>query len=100
MLRRRWPALASIGCRSTPGDPLTSLAQFQAVVPYTVSPVLRPASNDPVLIKRFLDIGAQTLLIPYVQSAEEAREAIAAIRYAPDAQGIFHVGRPNRLDRR
>jgi hypothetical protein len=48
----------------SPGDPLTVLAQLQAVAPYPVSPVVRPASNDPVLIKRFLDIGAQTRLIP------------------------------------
>ena len=36
-----------------------------------------------MLIKRFLDVGAQTLLIPYVQNAEEARAAVAAIRYPP-----------------
>jgi hypothetical protein len=44
----------------SPSDPLTVLAQLQAVAPYPVSPVVRPASNDRVLIKRFLDIGAQT----------------------------------------
>src|SRR4029450_4871594 len=55
----------------SPSDPLTVLTQLQAVAPYDVSPVVRPASNDTVLIKRFLDMGTQTLLIPYVQSAEE-----------------------------
>src|SRR5918998_4635717 len=68
----------------SPGDPLTVLAQLQAVAPYEVSPIVRPASNDTVLIKRFLDIGAQTLLIPYVQNAEEARSAVAAMRYPPE----------------
>ena len=57
----------------SPGDPLTVLAQLQAVAPYPVSAVVRPASNDAVLIKRLLDFGAQTLLIPYVQNADEAR---------------------------
>src|SRR5687767_10015539 len=51
----------------SPADPLTVLPQLQAVAPYPVSPLVRPAANDTVLIKRFLDIGAQTLLIPYVQ---------------------------------
>lgn len=67
----------------SPGDPLTVLPQLQAMAPYPVSAVVRPASNDPVLIKRLLDFGAQTLLIPYVQDAEQARAAVAAIRYPP-----------------
>jgi hypothetical protein len=78
----------------SPGDPLTVLAQLQAVAPYPVSPVVRPASNDPVLIKRFLDIGAQTRLIPYVQSAEEARKALDAS--APHLRG---AGLPPRFVR-
>jgi len=45
--------------------------------------VVRPAWNDTVMIKRFLDIGAQSLLLPFVQNAEEARTAVNAIRYAP-----------------
>lgn len=48
-----------------------------------VSAVVRPAVNDPVLIKRVLDMGAQTLLLPYVQSAAEARAAVEAMRYGP-----------------
>jgi len=54
----------------SPNDPLTILPQLQAVASYDTSTVVRPASNDTVLIKRFLDIGAQTLLIPYVQSRQ------------------------------
>src|SRR6202453_4440760 len=67
----------------SPGDPLTVLPQLQAVAAYPVSPVVRPASNDAVLIKRFLDIGAQTLLIPYVQNVAEAKAAGAPMRYPP-----------------
>ena len=52
--------------------------------------VVRPAWNDLVLIKRYLDIGAQTLLLPFVQNADEARAAVAAMRYAP--RGIRGMG--------
>ena len=84
----------------SPGDPLTVLAQLQAVAPYDVSAAVRPASNDTVLIKRFLDLGAQTLLIPYVQSAEEARYAVAATRYPPEGvRGVSAVTRATRFGR-
>lgn len=59
------------------------LGMLQAMAPYPVSPVVRPQSQDPVLIKRLLDFGAQTLMIPYVQSAAEAKALVAAMRYAP-----------------
>ncbi|GAU80170.1 aldolase/citrate lyase family protein [Bosea sp. BIWAKO-01] len=84
----------------SPGDPLTALAQLQAVAPYPVSAVVRPASNDAVLIKRFLDFGAQTLLIPYVQNAEEAKAAVAAMRYPPAGiRGVSGVTRATRFGR-
>jgi 4-hydroxy-2-oxoheptanedioate aldolase len=84
----------------SPGDPLTVLPQLQAIAAYPVSAVVRPASNDAVLIKRFLDIGAQTLLIPYVQSAEEARVAVAAMRYPPQGlRGVSAVTRATRFGR-
>ena len=60
-----------------------TLGMLQAMAPYPVSPVVRPQSQDPVLIKRLLDFGVQTLMIPYVQSAAEARALVAAMRYAP-----------------
>lgn len=60
-----------------------TLAMMQAMAPYRTQAVVRPAANDPVLIKRVLDLGAQTLLLPYIQNADEARAAVAAIRYAP-----------------
>ena len=58
------------------------------------SAVVRPAWNDPVLIKRYLDIGVQTLLLPFVQSADEARAAVRAMRYAPE--GIRGMGGSTR----
>lgn len=84
----------------SPGDPLTVLTQLQAVAPYPVAAVVRPAANDPVLIKRFLDIGAQSLLIPMVNSAEEARAAVAATRYPPNGiRGVSGLTRATRFGR-
>ncbi|MEV0642202.1 aldolase/citrate lyase family protein [Streptomyces sp. NPDC050619] len=64
-------------------DIATVLSQLQAVAPYRCAPVVRPPVNDPAVIKRLLDVGAQSLLIPQVESAEEARAAVDATRYAP-----------------
>ncbi|WP_110687875.1 HpcH/HpaI aldolase family protein [Salinicola aestuarinus] len=66
------------------------LAQLQAVAPYPCAPVVRAVSQDPALIKRLLDIGAQTLMIPMVDNAEQAARLVAATRYPP--QGIRGVG--------
>lgn len=57
--------------------------QLQAMASGRAHPVVRPPWNDMVAIKRYLDIGVQTLLIPYVQNAEEARSAVASTRYPP-----------------
>jgi 4-hydroxy-2-oxoheptanedioate aldolase len=67
---------------------------LQALAPYPVAYAVRPASNDTVLIKRLLDIGAQTLIIPYVQNADQARAAVRAMRYAP--RGIRGIGGTTR----
>jgi 4-hydroxy-2-oxoheptanedioate aldolase len=76
------------------------LSQLQAVAPYDVSPVVRPETNDPVLIKRFLDIGAQTLLLPYVQSAAEAHRAVLSMRYPPEGiRGVSGLTRATRFGR-
>ena len=48
--------------------------------------VVRPPWNDPVLIKRVLDIGAQTILLPFVQNRAEAEAAVASVRYPPDGR--------------
>lgn len=74
--------------------------QLQAAAAYPVSAVVRSAGSDTVLIKRFLDIGAQTLLVPYVQSAEEARRAVAAMRYPPEGvRGVSGLTRAGRFGR-
>ncbi|MEV6967408.1 aldolase/citrate lyase family protein [Hamadaea sp. NPDC051192] len=66
------------------------LAQLQAVAAYPVCPVVRTASADPTLIKQVLDLGAQTILVPMVSSADEARAVAAAALYPP--RGLRGVG--------
>src|SRR2546426_10841056 len=59
------------------------LSQLQAMVGGTAAAVVRPAWNDLVLIKRLLDVGSQNLLVPYVQTVQEARAAVAAVGFSP-----------------
>ncbi len=58
-------------------------SQLQAIARGPTHPIVRPTWNDTVTIKRLLDIGVQTLLIPFVENADEARAAVAATRYPP-----------------
>ncbi len=75
-----------------------TLAMMQAMAPYPVSPVVRPAANDAVLIKRLLDLGAQTLVVPYVQNAAEAQAAVTAMRYPPRGiRGVAGLTRAGRF---
>jgi 4-hydroxy-2-oxoheptanedioate aldolase len=66
-----------------PNDIQSLLAQLQAMRGGTAEPVFRVPWNDAVTIKRALDVGARSLLVPFVQNAEEARKAVAAARYPP-----------------
>jgi 4-hydroxy-2-oxoheptanedioate aldolase len=76
------------------------LGQLQAVARGAATPIIRPAWNDAVLAKRALDIGAQTLLFPYVQNAEEARRAVASMRYPPEGiRGVSVASRASRFGR-
>lgn len=68
----------------------STLAQLYAMSAYPVAPLVRPASGDTVLIKQFLDLGAQNLLIPMVDTAEQAAEIVRAVRYPLD--GVRGVG--------
>lgn len=81
-------ALASVGfdwllldAEHAPNDVRSVLAQLQSAAAYKTHPIVRPPVADPVLIKRYLDIGAQTLLLPMIDSAEQATRAVAATRY-------------------
>jgi 4-hydroxy-2-oxoheptanedioate aldolase len=73
-----------------PNDVPSTLAQLQALAAYASHPVVRPVRSDAALIKQLLDIGAQTLLLPMIDTAAQAAEAVAATRYPP--HGIRGVG--------
>ena len=73
-----------------PNDLRTIFAQLQAIAPYSSHPVVRPPLGDHVLIKQLLETGVQTLLIPMVDTAEQAAHLVEAMRYPP--HGIRGVG--------
>jgi 4-hydroxy-2-oxoheptanedioate aldolase len=74
--------------------------QLDALLAGRTEGIVRPAWNDTVLIKRYLDVGARTLLLPYVQNPEEARRAVAATRYPPQGvRGVSGCTRANRYGR-
>ena len=84
----------------SPNELPNLLSQMQAMAAGTASAIVRPAWNDKVLIKRILDIGAQSILVPYVQTAEEAEKAVAATRYPPHGvRGVTGSGRAARYGR-
>ncbi len=59
------------------------LAHLQAIAPYAVAPIVRPVDDDPSLLKKLLDIGVQTFLVPMVETAEQAQAIVRALRYPP-----------------
>ncbi|GAB3170535.1 4-hydroxy-2-oxoheptanedioate aldolase [Myceligenerans halotolerans] len=68
----------------------TTAALLQAVAPYPVTPVVRAPSGDTVVLKQLLDLGAQNVLVPMVDTAEQARAVVRAVRYPP--RGVRGVG--------
>ena len=84
----------------SPNDLTDVLSQLQAAAPYPTSAVVRLPWNDFVATKRMLDIGAQSVLFPYVQNAEEARQAVASTRYPPAGiRGVAGATRATRFGR-
>ena len=73
-----------------PNELASTLAQLQAIAAYPSHPVVRVVSADQDRIKQLLDIGAQTLLVPMIDTAEQAAAVVAATRYPP--RGIRGVG--------
>ncbi|MEF2072917.1 2-dehydro-3-deoxyglucarate aldolase [Consotaella aegiceratis] len=80
-----------------PNDVLTLIPQLMALKDSASAPVVRPPWNDTVTIKRMLDAGFYNFLIPFVQSVEEAKAAVAATRYPPaGVRGVSVAQRNNR----
>lgn len=73
-----------IDMEHAPGDFMVLLSQLQAMGRYDALPVVRVPWNDFVTIKRTLDVGTLGIHVPYVNTAEEARAAVRAMRYAPE----------------
>jgi len=66
-----------------PFDLQSIMRHLQAVEPYSVSTLVRPVEGSTALIKQLLDIGAQTLLVPMVDNAAQAKQIVAAAKYPP-----------------
>ena len=84
-----------------PNDLPMVYSQLQAAASGgTAHPVVRLPWNDPVMIKRFLDAGTQSLLLPMVETEEEARSAVASTRYPPHGiRGFASASRSSRFGR-
>jgi len=80
-----------------PNDISTFITQLMALKDSPSAPVVRPSSNDPVQIKRLLDSGFFNVLVPFVETAEQARLAVSACRYPPGGiRGVSNLHRGNR----
>lgn len=91
---------ALIDMEHSPNDVRSVLHQLQALEVGGSTAIVRPAWNDPVMVKRLLDIGAQGLLFPMIQSPEEAKAAVAATRYPPHGiRGVSMGMRGSRFAR-
>lgn len=80
-----------------PNDVLSFIPQLMALKDSASAPVVRPQWNDTVIIKRLLDAGFYNFLIPFVESADDAKRAVAATRYPP--QGVRGVSVSHRSNR-
>ena len=81
----------------SPNDMSTYIPQLMALKDSPSAPVVRPASNNPVEMKRMLDAGFYNFLVPFVESVEEANMAVAATRYPPQGmRGVSVSQRSNR----
>lgn len=79
------------------------LAQLQAVAAYPVSPLVRAPGLLPVMIKQILDLGAQNILVPMIDTPEQAETAVRAVRYPPHGNrgvgsALARSARWNRVD--
>jgi 4-hydroxy-2-oxoheptanedioate aldolase len=66
-----------------PGSVLDAVSLMHAIQGRRCTPLMRVAANDPVIIKRALDVGIEGIMIPGVNTPAEAEAAVAACRYAP-----------------
>ncbi|MDH4450510.1 MAG: 2-dehydro-3-deoxyglucarate aldolase [Rhodoferax sp.] len=83
----------------SPNDVITFVPQLMALKDSVSAPFVRPTSNNAIEIKRLLDAGFYNFLVPFVETAEEARQAVAATRYPPEGmRGVSVAQRSNRYN--
>ena len=82
----------------SPNDVRTFIPQLMALKDSASAPIVRPSWNEAVEIKRLLDAGFYNFLVPFVQTADDARRAVAATRYPPEGiRGVSVSQRSNRF---
>lgn len=79
-----------IDAEHAPNDLRSVMAQLQVIAGRGCHAIVRPPTGETWMIKQFLDAGAQTILVPMVESAEQARDLVAAVTYPP--HGVRGVG--------
>lgn len=91
---------ALIDMEHSPNDLTSVLGQLQVFESYPTTAIVRPDWNDPVLVKRLLDLGAPGLLFPMVQNVEEAQKAVSSTRYPPRGiRGVSTMTRATKFGR-
>lgn len=91
---------ALIDMEHSPNDYFSVLNQLQVFAASNTTAIVRPEWNDPVAVKRLLDLGVQGLLFPMIQTVEEAEKAVAATRYPPKGiRGVSGTTRANKFGR-
>lgn len=66
------------------------MSHLQAFAGYDLAPIVRPVNGDPALLKKLTDLGAQSFIVPMIDTAEQAAEVVSAVRYPPE--GIRGMG--------
>ncbi len=90
----------NIDMEHSPNDLHSVLAQLQAIAPYEVEPVVRLVRFDKDLVKQYLDLGVRTLMLPNIDSVDQAQAIVQATRYAPrGVRGVAGQQRANRWGR-
>ena len=91
---------ALVDMEHSPNDYFSVLGQLQAFAASGTTAIVRPEWNDPVMVKRLMDLGVPGLLFPMIQTAKEAERAVASTRYPPHGtRGVSGATRANKFGR-
>lgn len=89
-----------IDMEHSPLDIEATVAMLRSLAVTSTEPLVRLACTDPTLVKQVLDAGAASLMFPFIESAEQARAAVAYTRYPPlGVRGVAAVHRGSRYGR-